>query len=134
MAPPEHYDGYTARPHSVAPDPSATRIAAMVAGDCARCGDYRPARLSALLCLTRGEPLHDRHRPAVHLEEDVPCSHDARRSRSPPLLIGSSAAAIDRQGDLYWSCKSAGIILKQTEEGTNPGVPDAGNRVSATAT
>ena len=25
--------------------------------------------------------------------------------------------AIDRQGDLYWTCKSAGII-KQTEEGT----------------
>ena len=66
--------------------------------------------------------------------------------------------AIDRQGDLYWTCKSAGVILNQTEEGTtstfldgleqpsgisvsrhgnvyfteipNPGVPNAGNRVS----
>jgi sugar lactone lactonase YvrE len=65
---------------------------------------------------------------------------------------------IDNQGDLYWTCKSAGVILKQTEEGTtslflggleqpsgisvskrgnvyfteipNPGVPNAGNRVS----
>ena len=65
---------------------------------------------------------------------------------------------VDRQGDLYWTCKSAGVILKQTEEGTtslflggleqpsgisvskrgnvyfteipNPGVPNAGNRVS----
>jgi len=68
--------------------------------------------------------------------------------------------AIDNQGDLYWTCKSAGVILKQTEEGTtslflggleqpsgisvskrgnvyfteipNPGVPNAGNRVSVT--
>ena len=24
---------------------------------------------------------------------------------------------IDNQGDLYWTCKSAGVILKQTEEG-----------------
>ena len=67
---------------------------------------------------------------------------------------------IDNQGDLYWTCKSAGVILKQTEEGTtslflggleqpsgisvskrgnvyfteipNPGVPNAGNRVSVT--
>jgi len=65
---------------------------------------------------------------------------------------------IDRHGDLYWTCKSAGVILKQTEEGMNsvflsgleqpsgisigrsgsvyfteipnPGVPGAGNRVS----
>lgn len=65
---------------------------------------------------------------------------------------------VDRQGDIYWSCKSAGVILKQTEEGVtslflggldqpsgiavskrgnvyfteipNPGVPNAGNRVS----
>jgi sugar lactone lactonase YvrE len=65
---------------------------------------------------------------------------------------------VDNQGDLYWTCKSAGVILKQTEEGTtslflggleqpsgisvskrgnvyfteipNPGVPNAGNRVS----
>jgi sugar lactone lactonase YvrE len=65
---------------------------------------------------------------------------------------------IDNQGDLYWTCKSAGVILKQTEEGTtslflggleqpsgiavsksgnvyfteipNPGVSNAGNRVS----
>jgi sugar lactone lactonase YvrE len=68
--------------------------------------------------------------------------------------------AIDREGDLYWTCKSAGVILRQTEEGTtsqflggleqpsgisvgkrgnvyfteipNPGVPNAGNRVSVT--
>jgi sugar lactone lactonase YvrE len=68
--------------------------------------------------------------------------------------------AIDNQGDLYWTCKSAGVILKQTEEGRtslflggleqpsgiavskrghvyfteipNPGVPNAGNRVSVT--
>ena len=68
--------------------------------------------------------------------------------------------AIDNQGDLYWTCKSAGVILKQTEDGTtslflggldrpsgisvskrgdvyfteipNPGVPNAGNRVSVT--
>ena len=67
---------------------------------------------------------------------------------------------IDKQGDLYWTCKSAGVILKQTEEGAtsvfldgldqpsgiavskrghvyfteipNPGVPGAGNRVSVT--
>ena len=67
---------------------------------------------------------------------------------------------IDNQGDLYWTCKSAGVILKQTEEGAtslflggleqpsgiavskrgnvyfteipNPGVPGAGNRVSVT--
>jgi sugar lactone lactonase YvrE len=66
--------------------------------------------------------------------------------------------AIDREGDLYWTCKSAGVILRQTEEGAtsqflggleqpsgvsvgkrgnvyfteipNPGVPNAGNRVS----
>jgi sugar lactone lactonase YvrE len=65
---------------------------------------------------------------------------------------------VDNQGDLYWTFKSAGVILKQTEEGTtslflggleqpsgisvskrgnvyfteipNPGVPNAGNRVS----
>jgi sugar lactone lactonase YvrE len=68
--------------------------------------------------------------------------------------------AIDREGDLYWTCKSAGVILRQTEEGTtsqflggleqpsgisvgkrgnvyfteipSPGVPNAGNRVSVT--
>ena len=68
--------------------------------------------------------------------------------------------AIDNQGDLYWTCKSAGVILKQTEEGTtslflggleqpsgisiskrgnvyfteipNPGMSNAGNRVSVT--
>ncbi len=68
--------------------------------------------------------------------------------------------AVDSQGDLYWTCKSAGVILKQTEEGTtsvflggleqpsgisvskrgnvyfteipNPGMPNAGNRVSVT--
>ena len=68
--------------------------------------------------------------------------------------------AIDRAGDLHWTCKSAGVILRQTEEGTtslflggleqpsgisvgkhgnvyfteipNPGVPNAGNRVSVT--
>jgi sugar lactone lactonase YvrE len=68
--------------------------------------------------------------------------------------------AIDNHGDLYWTCKSAGVILRQTEEGTtstflggleqpsgisvsrnrnvyfteipNPGVPNAGNRVSVT--
>ena len=68
--------------------------------------------------------------------------------------------AIDSQGDLYWTCKSAGVILKRTEEGVtslflggldqpsgisvskrgnvyfteipNPGVADAGNRVSVT--
>ncbi len=67
---------------------------------------------------------------------------------------------IDNRGDLYWTCKSAGVILKQTEEGAtslflggleqpsgiavskrgnvyfteipNPGVPGAGNRVSVT--
>jgi sugar lactone lactonase YvrE len=68
--------------------------------------------------------------------------------------------AIDRGANLYWTCKSAGVILRQTEEGTtslflegleqpsgisvgkngnvyfteipNPGVPNAGNRVSVT--
>ena len=68
--------------------------------------------------------------------------------------------AIDNQGNLYWTCKSAGVILKQTEEGAtslflgglehpsgisvskrgnvyfteipNPGVPNAGNSVSVT--
>ena len=68
--------------------------------------------------------------------------------------------AIDNQGDLYWTCKSAGVILKQSEEGAtslflggleqpsgisvgkrgdvyfteipHPGVPNAGNRVSVT--
>jgi sugar lactone lactonase YvrE len=68
--------------------------------------------------------------------------------------------AIDRENNLYWTCKSAGVILRQTEEGTtsqflggleqpsgisvgkrgnvyfteipNPGVPNAGNRVSVT--
>jgi streptogramin lyase len=68
--------------------------------------------------------------------------------------------ATDREGNLYWTCKSAGVILRQTEEGANsvflggleqpsgisvgrrgavyfteipnPGVPGAGNRVSAT--
>ena len=67
---------------------------------------------------------------------------------------------IDNRGDLYWTCKSAGVILKQTEEGAtslflggleqpsgiavskrgnvyfteipSPGVPGAGNRVSVT--
>jgi streptogramin lyase len=66
--------------------------------------------------------------------------------------------ALDGESNLYWTCKSAGVILKQTEEGTtslllsgleqpsgisvgrggsvyftevpNPGVPNAGNRVS----
>ena len=65
---------------------------------------------------------------------------------------------VDNRGDLYWTCKSAGVILKQTEEGAtslfldgleqpsgisvsksghvyfteipDPGVPNAGNRVS----
>jgi sugar lactone lactonase YvrE len=68
--------------------------------------------------------------------------------------------AIDRDGDLYWTCKSAGVILRQVEDGTtslflggleqpsgisigkhgnvyfteipNPGIPNAGNRVSVT--
>jgi sugar lactone lactonase YvrE len=68
--------------------------------------------------------------------------------------------AIDREGDLYWTCKSAGVILRQAEEGTtslflggleqpsgisvgkrgnvyfteisNPGVSNASNRVSVT--
>ena len=68
--------------------------------------------------------------------------------------------AVDNQGDLYWTCKSAGVILKQIDRGItslflggleqpsgisvskggivyfteipNPGVPNAGNRVSAT--
>ena len=68
--------------------------------------------------------------------------------------------AIDSQGDLYWTCKSAGVILKQSDEGVtnlflggleqpsgisvskgghvyfteipHPGVPNAGNRVSVT--
>ena len=68
--------------------------------------------------------------------------------------------ALDNQGDLYWTCKSAGVILRQTQEGTtdtflsgleqpsgisvsrfghvyfteipNPGIPNAGNRVSVT--
>ena len=67
---------------------------------------------------------------------------------------------VDREGDLYWTCKSAGVILKQTEEGAtslflggldkpsgiavdkhgrvyfteipSPGIPGAGNRVSVT--
>ena len=67
---------------------------------------------------------------------------------------------VDNHGDLYWTCKSAGVILKQTDEGAtsvfldgleqpsgisvskrghvyfteipNPGVPNAGNRVSVT--
>lgn len=67
---------------------------------------------------------------------------------------------VDNRGDLYWTCKSAGVILKRTEEGTTslfldgleepsgisigktgnvyfteipaPGVPNAGNRVSVT--
>lgn len=66
--------------------------------------------------------------------------------------------ALDREGTIYWTCKSAGVILAQTEDGTtsalltglefpsgisvgrngnvyftelpNPGVPGAGNRVS----
>ena len=66
--------------------------------------------------------------------------------------------AIDRHGDLYWTCKSAGVILKQIDEGAtsvfldgleqpsgisvsrrgdvyfteipNPGLANAGNRVS----
>ena len=68
--------------------------------------------------------------------------------------------AIDREDTLYWTCKSAGVILRQTDEGTtslflggleqpsgisvgrhgnvyfteipNPGVANAGNRVSVT--
>jgi sugar lactone lactonase YvrE len=68
--------------------------------------------------------------------------------------------AIDAEDNLYWTCKSAGVILRQTEEGTtsmflggleqpsgisvdkhgnvyfteipNPEVPNAGNRVSVT--
>jgi sugar lactone lactonase YvrE len=68
--------------------------------------------------------------------------------------------AIDREDNLYWTCKSAGVILRQTDEGTtglflggleqpsgisvgkhgnvyfteipHPGVPNAGNRVSVT--
>jgi sugar lactone lactonase YvrE len=68
--------------------------------------------------------------------------------------------AIDRESDLYWTCKSAGVILRQAEEGTtslflggleqpsgisvgkrgnvyfteisNPGVSNASNRVSVT--
>jgi sugar lactone lactonase YvrE len=67
--------------------------------------------------------------------------------------------ALDRQGNVYWTCKSAGVILKQDEDGTtqtlldnlqkpsgiavdrngrrvyfteipSPGVPGAGNKVS----
>jgi glucose/arabinose dehydrogenase len=66
--------------------------------------------------------------------------------------------ALDREGTIYWTCKSAGVILAQTEDGTTstlltglefpsgisvgrngnvyftelpmPGVPGAGNRVS----
>jgi streptogramin lyase len=65
---------------------------------------------------------------------------------------------VDRRGDLYWTCKSAGVILRQTEDGVNslflggleqpsgiavdrrgnvyfteipnPGVAGAGNRIS----
>jgi sugar lactone lactonase YvrE len=68
--------------------------------------------------------------------------------------------AIDRESNLYWTCKSAGVILKQTEEGATtqlldgleqpsgisvgrhgivyfteipaPGVANAGNKVSVT--
>lgn len=66
--------------------------------------------------------------------------------------------ALDREGDIYWTCRTAGVILKQDDEGEttmflgelekptgigldrcgnvyftevpNPGVPEAGNRVS----